>query len=243
MLQNTACDLLRELKSFPTAALSAVAEYIRSPVCDSLATRSRFGIHIHGGTGALPGIYNTWRNFLLEHLQGPPKVYLPRRTLLRAWHLMPYCDLIPKTSGELEIHAAHSYGGFVGMRRLMTHPESIARIILVGTPVHPEYIHQWARDNVARRILGIDTEAPLPQYLETLKVVFTSPNLLAKITVISSRGDIFFPPEACFIEGAEYIEVPDCAHVEFIYKEVALEAINSVVARTIKPHVPRRKAA
>lgn len=241
MLQN-ARDLFGELRGFPVAATSAVTGYARSWNLPNLQCNSDFSIHIHGGALSKPVVYNPWRNFLLTHLQNPPPVYLPRRMIVRASGLAKYSALIPENRGELEIHAGHSGGGFISLRHLATHFEHVARVILVGVPVNAKYVHPLAKEVVGRRIFGINAETP-PEYLESLKMIFSCPDMLAKITVISSPGDKFFPPEACYIAGAEYKSVRDCSHVGFIYKEEALQAIHSVVARTIGPYVPKRKAA
>lgn len=241
MLQN-ARDLFGELRGFPSAAASVAAEYARSKFFGNGHHRPNFAVHIHGGTGAGPGLYHPWKNFLLSHLDNPPEVYLPRRVIVRASHLPNYIDLVPNNPDTLEIHLGHSVGGLICLMRLVTRPECIARVILVGTPVRPEYIHPWATKYVVRSVLRINAEA-LPDYLESLKVILSHPDLLAKITVISSPGDKFFPPKACVIKGAEYVKLQNCSHVGFIYREEALQAIGAIVARTIGPYVPKRKAA
>ncbi|MEK7151031.1 MAG: alpha/beta hydrolase, partial [Patescibacteria group bacterium] len=223
------------------AVASAAAGYARSKFV-SETHQQGVAIHIHGGTGAGPGLYHPWRNFLLSSLYDPPPIHLPRRIIFRAAHLPRYDELIPTEAETAEIHIGHSVGGLVCLRRLVLHPEKVLRVILVGTPVNPEYIHPWAAEYIVKRILGIHAAA-LPTYLESLKTILEDPTLQKKITVISSDGDKFFPPEACFIPGAEYVEVPNCSHIGFVNKKEAKEAIGNTVDTAISPARQKLKAA
>ena len=242
MLQTVVRVLLVELVEFPSAVASSAVGYAKSKFSNTPNADQDVSIHIHGGTGAGPGLYHPWRNFLLSYLHNPPPIHLPRRIIFRARHLPHYDALIPTDNETSEVHIGHSVGGLVCLRRLVLYPEKVLRVILVATPVNPEHIHPWASEYIVKGILGIHAEA-LPVYLESLKVILQNPAMQRRITVISSEGDKFFPPEACFIPGAEHKEVPECSHIGFAYKERAKETIGNTVNTAISPMRQKRQAA
>lgn len=240
---TTARELWEELKRFPVAAFSSAAAYWSAASNQSLHA-SEFRIHIHGGTGAVPGFYHAWRNHFLTHIETsmPLPVFLPLQTVIHHMHLIEYMEMMRRFPQCREIHVGHSIGGFSCLNRLLEAPESVEHIILVGVPVHREHIHSWARDNVVNRVIGIDTNEPLPHHLERLRIILDRPDLLRKISVVTSRGDVFFPPEACHIVGAAYEEVPNCTHIGFIYEKRAISAIANIIQKIVRPAEGLEKA-